>query len=300
MLKSEREKHFAELTQTYEIVVLSEERVEHDAILRAMTATLKEAAQEGDALHAINLERQCIVMEQNLKLKDSQALRNQRSLSADAEVSLMFVQKASEYATHINKVFPEGIKETKDIPKREGMYLFVHHQIGYIGGGIAHLDRAEKTKREYYLARQESLRAGLKQYRALQRKALFPDEVPKQLKKTLQANQADASSMSKISNLSPDQIKREIQALNLVENPIIYANPRTNDISYKGKILHLNEEHGYCVQSCGQRSLYVHTLDRLDKTPEVGQFVQISYPKDQTQKAQVKVLEQKQRRSQRL
>ena len=74
-------------------------------------------------------------------------------------------------------------------------------------------------------------------------------------------------------------------------------NPRTDGQSYKGEILHVDTEKGFCVQLFGKKTLLVHNLDRLEKVPEVGQNVQISYPKDQSQKAEVKVLEQKQSRS---
>ena len=43
-------------------------------------------------------------------------------------------------------------------------------------------------------------------------------------------------------------IIEEIEKLNLVENPQIYVNLRTDNQQYKGEIVHVNQERGYCVQ----------------------------------------------------
>ena len=104
-------------------------------------------------------------------------------------------------------------------------------------------------------------------------------------------------------DIPPNQLKEEVKALERVkaiDNPNIFASPRTDGQNYKGEILHIDEERGYCVQLSGKKTVYVHKLERLNDVPDVGQNVQISYPKDQSQEAQVKVLEQKQRRSQHL
>ena len=69
----------------------------------------------------------------------------------------------------------------------------------------------------------------------------------------------------------------EIEKLNLVENPIIYLNPRTDNQKYQGKIVHVNQERGYCVQLSGQRSLFVHRLDRFENSPRVGEALKIFY-----------------------
>jgi hypothetical protein len=69
----------------------------------------------------------------------------------------------------------------------------------------------------------------------------------------------------------------EIEKLNLVENPIIYVNPRTDNQKYQGKIVYVNQERGYCVQLVGQRSLFVHRLDRFKISPKVGEALKIFY-----------------------
>jgi len=69
----------------------------------------------------------------------------------------------------------------------------------------------------------------------------------------------------------------EIEKLNLVDNPQIYVNPRTDNQQYKGKIVHVNQERGYCVQLSGQRTLFVHRLDKFENSPKVGEALKIFY-----------------------
>ncbi len=69
----------------------------------------------------------------------------------------------------------------------------------------------------------------------------------------------------------------EIEKLNLLENPLIYVNPRKDNQSYKGRIIHVNKERDYCVQLVGQRSLFVHSLDNFEKIPNLGDTLKIFY-----------------------
>lgn len=69
----------------------------------------------------------------------------------------------------------------------------------------------------------------------------------------------------------------EIEKLNLVENPLIYVNPRKDNQSYKGKIVHVDYERGYCVQLIGQKSIFVHRLDKFENLPKVGEALKIFY-----------------------
>ena len=59
----------------------------------------------------------------------------------------------------------------------------------------------------------------------------------------------------------------EISRLNLVENPQIYVKPRKDNQSYTGRIVHIDESRGFCVQLSGQRSLFVHRLEKLERLP---------------------------------
>ena len=69
----------------------------------------------------------------------------------------------------------------------------------------------------------------------------------------------------------------EIEKLNLVDNPKIYVNPRMDNQQYKGKIVHVNQERGYCVQLVGRHSLFVHRLDKFENSPKVGEVLKILY-----------------------
>ena len=86
----------------------------------------------------------------------------------------------------------------------------------------------------------------------------------------------------------------EIEKLNLVDNPKIYVNPRTDNQQYKGKIVHVNQERGYCVQLVGQHSLFVHRLEKFENSPKVGESLKISYC-DDVQKVKVQFVENRYR-----
>ena len=69
----------------------------------------------------------------------------------------------------------------------------------------------------------------------------------------------------------------EILNLKLAENPKIYVNPRKDNQQYIGRIVHIDEKRGYCVQLSGQRSLFVHMLEKLERQPLKGETLKISY-----------------------
>ena len=82
-----------------------------------------------------------------------------------------------------------------------------------------------------------------------------------------------------------------IKNLKLIDGePIIYANPKTNGQQFKGEIRHVDKENGYCVQLVGKQSLFVHRLEKLERTPEVGENLKISFS-DEKQKATMKIQE---------
>ena len=78
----------------------------------------------------------------------------------------------------------------------------------------------------------------------------------------------------------------EISKLNLVENPKIYVNPRKDNQQYTGRIVHIDENRGYCVQLVGQRSLFVHRLEKLERPPLKGETMKISYS-DENHRAKI-------------
>ena len=62
-----------------------------------------------------------------------------------------------------------------------------------------------------------------------------------------------------------------------MSDPKIYVNPRMDNQQYKGEIIHIDKERGFCIQLVGKQSLIVHKLDKLVSLPEVGEMLKISY-----------------------
>ena len=89
-------------------------------------------------------------------------------------------------------------------------------------------------------------------------------------------------------------IAEEIASLGLADSPKIYVNPRTDKQEYKGRIVHIDEKRGICVQLVGEHSLFVHRLDRLEVPILEGDTVKIAYLDDKT-RARVKRYEDRRR-----
>ena len=82
----------------------------------------------------------------------------------------------------------------------------------------------------------------------------------------------------------------EILGLKLAENPKIYINPRTDKQQYSGQIVHVDEKRGICIQLVGQRSLFVHRINKLERTPLRGEKLKISYV-DENHRAKIQLEE---------
>ena len=90
--------------------------------------------------------------------------------------------------------------------------------------------------------------------------------------------------------------EKTIRDLKLIEGETkIFMKPRVDGQTYKGKVLHVDEEQGYCVQQVGKQSLVVHQLGRIEESPKVGEAVKIAYGADGA-KAKISVQEEKQHR----
>ena len=88
--------------------------------------------------------------------------------------------------------------------------------------------------------------------------------------------------------------KQMIQDLKLIDgNPEIFENPRTDGQQFKGKILHVDQEKNFCVQQIGKNSLYALKLENLERTPEVGENLKISFD-DKGEKAKISVQKERQ------
>ena len=82
--------------------------------------------------------------------------------------------------------------------------------------------------------------------------------------------------------------ERAIQDLKLIDgNAHIYLHPRTDGQQYRGEVLHVDEERGFCVQLSGKQSLFVHSLDNLERTPAKGENIKLAYPRENGRKAAV-------------
>lgn len=98
-----------------------------------------------------------------------------------------------------------------------------------------------------------------------------------------------------IPETKPQITEQMIKDLKLIDDEsIIYTNPKTNGQQFKGEIRHVDKEKGYCVQLVGKQSLFVHRLEKLERTPEVGENLKISFL-DENQKATMKIQETQKR-----
>lgn len=90
--------------------------------------------------------------------------------------------------------------------------------------------------------------------------------------------------------------EKTIRDLKLIEGDTkVFLKPRVDGQTYKGKVLHVDEEQGYCVQQVGKQSLVVHQLGRMEESPKVGEAVKIAYEADGA-KAKISVQEERQER----
>ena len=84
-----------------------------------------------------------------------------------------------------------------------------------------------------------------------------------------------------------------IRDLKLIDgDPEVYDNPRVENQLFKGKILHVDQESGYCVQLVGKNSLYAHKLEKLERTPEVGENLKLFYD-EKGEKAKISVQQER-------
>ena len=90
--------------------------------------------------------------------------------------------------------------------------------------------------------------------------------------------QTQTSSEGQTSEQKPMLTEQTIRDMKLIEGDTkVYLKPRVDGQQYKGKILHVDESQGYCVQQVGRQSLVVHKLERMCEVPPLGEAVKISY-----------------------
>ena len=81
-----------------------------------------------------------------------------------------------------------------------------------------------------------------------------------------------------------------------VQEPTIHLHPYTKGQWFTGKIICADAEHGRCIQQTAPKLFTVHRFEKLETTPEQGQDLKITYPKDGT-KAKLEPIAQKQSRA---
>ena len=87
--------------------------------------------------------------------------------------------------------------------------------------------------------------------------------------------------------------EQTIRDMKLIEGETkVFLKPRVDGQQYKGKILHVDESQGYCVQQVGRQSLVVHKLERMEEVPKIGETVKISYGTN-NEKAKISLQEER-------
>ena len=91
----------------------------------------------------------------------------------------------------------------------------------------------------------------------------------------------------------PVLTEQTIRDMKLIEGDTkVFLKPRVDGQQYKGKILHVDESQGYCVQQVGRQSLVVHKLERMEEVPKIGESVKISYGTN-NEKAKISIQEER-------
>ena len=82
--------------------------------------------------------------------------------------------------------------------------------------------------------------------------------------------------------------EQEIRDLKLVEgNPNIHLHPRKDGQQYRGEVVLVDTERGFCLQQIGKRTLFCHDLKDLERTPAKGETIKLAYPREDGHKAAV-------------
>jgi len=88
-------------------------------------------------------------------------------------------------------------------------------------------------------------------------------------------------------------LEQEIKGMKLLEGEgvKVYTNPSAQG-NYKGDILHVDKNRGICVQQVGKNSLVAHQLDKLERIPEKGESLRITYKENEKAKVATQQREQ--------
>lgn len=239
-----REKDFDMKSELFALIAETEERDEYNAALQDMSQLLREAAQDGDVMHAIRLERQCIALDQSGRPDRIDELNRQLLKSSAAEQGVRFVMDAPAYRAQLEKVFVHGIPE---LPSGEPYERFVSDQKRYLEASKKNFRTAEEV--DFFNARISNLNAGIGNFKELQEKAVFPERAAAKL---------------------------EARELIGDEGQVLRPNPK-GEHRYKGEILAVTKTHA--VQRFSARAVCIHALEDFPDgaKPTVGEVLLIRY-----------------------
>ena len=249
----------------------SSSKQRRDVFLADTTATLRDVAGTGNVSDMLDAEQLCINLEKALYAhtpEDEARYDKQIVENMAIRGSLDDILDVKGYQAHFERLKVLGVNPD-NLPKGEPFETNCNRQIKYLGS--AKNGFSEPEEKDFFAARQENLRAVILICRERQREALMPEAVSGEL----------ASMITEDTG---------------VQEPTIHLHPYTKGQWFAGKIIRADAEHGRCIQQTAPKLFTVHRFEKLETTPEQGQDLKITYPKDGA-KAKLDPIVQKQSRS---
>ena len=241
------------------------------AALQNTTVILRDVVGSGNVSDMLDAEQLCINLEKALyaNTPDDEARYDKQIVENMAiRGSLDDILDVKGYQAHFERLKVLGVNPD-NLPKGEPFETNCNRQSKYLGGAKNGFSEAEE--KDFFAARQENLRAVILICRERQREALMPEAVSGEL----------ASMITEDTG---------------VQEPTIHLHPYTKGQWFAGKIIRADAEHGRCIQQTAPKLFTVHRFEKLETTPEQGQDLKITYPKDGA-KAKLDPIVQKQSRS---
>ena len=235
------------------------------------TATLRDVAVTSNVSDMLDAEQFCINLEKALyaNTPDDEARYDKQIVENMAiRGSLDDILDVKGYQAHFERLKVLGVNPN-NLPKGEPFETNCNRQIKYLGSAKNGFSEAEE--KDFFAARQENLRAVILICRERQREALMPEAVSGELAGMITEDTG-------------------------VQEPTIHLHPYTKGQWFAGKIIRADAEHGRCIQQTAPKLFTVHRFEKLETTPEQGQDLKITYPKDGA-KAKLDPIVQKQSRS---
>ena len=249
----------------------SSSKQRRDVFLADTTATLRDVAGTGNVSDMLDAEQLCINLEKALyaNTPDDEARYDKQIVENMAiRGSLDDILDVKGYQAHFERLKVLGVNPN-NLPKGEPFETNCNRQIKYLGS--AKNGFSEPEEKDFFAARQENLRAVILICRERQREALMPEAVSGELAGMITEDTG-------------------------VQEPTIHLHPYTKGQWFAGKIIRADAEHGRCIQQTAPKLFTVHRFEKLETTPEQGQDLKITYPKDGA-KAKLDPIVQKQSRS---